>query len=368
MLSMRCLICVLPIFFTTTAIHAQQFHSPKVHDDRSVTFRLRAPKATKVSLSLQGKKEMKKGENGLWEVTVPAMEPGLYEYTFDVDGTRTLDPQNRWVKKWLTCASMLEIPGNPALVTEFQDVPHGTVHCEVYKSKAVGKSRGMVVYTPPGYAENRDKAYPLLFLLHGNGDDETAWTEVGRVHNIVDNLIAQKKIQPLVIAMPYGHPVPLPEGRRGPDYGTKNNAAYAADLTEDALAFVEKRYRVLSDSKSRYIAGLSMGGGHALDTGLRHTDKFSAIGAFSSAAPAGDLVENYPVCAGPKPDVNQNLKLLWIAIGKKDSLLKRNHAFVKALKKNNVRHTYIETEGGHSWPLWRDYIERFLVLACGVDE
>ncbi|MFK7818269.1 MAG: alpha/beta hydrolase, partial [Planctomycetaceae bacterium] len=244
---------------------------------------------------------------------------------------------------------------------------HGTLHKEIYKSKSLGEQRAMIVYTPPGYTEQKDKAYPVLFLLHGNGDDETAWTEVGRVHNIVDNLIAAKKIRPLVIAMPYGHPVPLPEGRREPDYNVKNNAAYAADITEDAVPFVEKRYRVRRDMKSRFIAGLSMGGGHALDTGLRHTDEFSSIGAFSAAAPNGDLAEDYPVCVGPEPVVNGTLKHLWIAIGKKDFLLSRNHEFVKVLKDNNVRHTYIETEGGHSWPLWRDYIQRFLILTCGSD-
>ena len=353
--------CVLAM--TVSAVEAQQFHSPKVNEDRSVTFRLKAPKAKQVQLSLGGKQQMTKGKNGVWELRVEPMKAGLYEYTFDVDGTRTLDPQNRWVKKWLTCASMFEVPGETPLVTEMQDVPHGTLHKEIYRSTALGKSRAMVVYTPPGYAENADKAYPVLFLLHGNGDDETAWTEVGRVHMIADNLIAADRIQPLVIVMPYGHPVPLPEGRREPGYYQKNNAAYATDITEAAMPFVEKRYRVKKDASDRSIAGLSMGGGHALDTGLLHSDKFSSIGAFSSSAPQEDIKDHFPACVGPEPKVNANLKHLWIAIGKKDFLLDRNHKFIKALKEQGVKHTYLETAGGHEWGVWRDYIEQFLVLA-----
>lgn len=347
---------------TVSAVQAQQFHSPKVHDDRSVTFRLKAPQATKVHLSLGGKQPMTKGEKGVWEVRVEPMDAGLHEYTFDVDGTRTLDPQNRWVKKWLTCASMFEVPGETPLITEMQKVPHGTLHREIYESKSLGKSRAMVVYTPAGYAEQQDRAYPVLFLLHGNGDDETAWTDVGRVHMIADNLIAAKKIQPLVIVMPYGHPVPLPEGGRPSTYGTDNNAAYAADIVDVAMPFVEKRYRVRRTAADRSIAGLSMGGGHALDTGLLHSDKFSSVGAFSSAAPQENLADHFPACVGPEPAVNENLKHLWIAIGKKDFLLDRNHKFIAALKTQAVKHTYIETAGGHEWGVWRDYIERFLVL------
>lgn len=349
------------VFFTPLSASAQQFHSPKVHEDRSVTFRLKAPNAKKVKLSLGGR-EMTKGDKGIWEIRVEPMKAGLYEYTFNVDGTRVLDPQNRWVKKWLTCASMLEIPGETPLITEFQDVPHGTVRREIYKSETLGQ-RAATVYTPPGYEKNQDRAYPVLYLLHGNGDDENAWMEVGRVHNIVDNLIAQKKIQPVVIVMPYGHPVPLPEGRRVPNYYRDNNAAYAKDITEAAIPFIESRYRVHKTAAGRSIAGLSMGGGHALDTGLKHSDKFSSIGAFSSAAPQEKLTENFPACVGPNPKVNANLKHLWIIIGKKDFLLDRNHKFIAKLKEQGVKHSYIETEGGHEWRLWREYIEQFLKLA-----
>lgn len=365
-MAQRFRLCLLPMLMVTTSF-AQQFHSPKIHEDRSVTFRLKAPQAKKVQLSLGGRFEMKKGDRGIWEITVDPIKAGLYEYTFNVDGTRMLDPQNRWVKKWLTCASMLEVPGDPPLVTEFQSVPHGTLHREVYFSKSLNKARPMVVYTPPGYHARQGypgatpKKYPVLFLLHGNGDDETAWTDVGRVHMIADNLIAAGKIQPLVIAMPYGHPIPLPE-KRDNAYYPKNNDTYAIDITQAALPFLRERYNVSSKPVENMIAGLSMGGGHALDTGLKHTDKFSAIGAFSSAAPQADLPKKYSACSGPEPIVNKNVKHLWIAIGKKDFLLSRNHKFVAALKENGVKHVYVETEGGHEWRLWRDYIQQFLVL------
>ena len=359
---------LLLILFIASASYGQQFHSPKMHKDRSVTFRLKAPNAKRVRLSLAGRHDMQKGENGIWELRVEPMEPGLHEYTFDVDGTRVLDPQNRWVKKWLTCANMLEIPGDPPLVTQFQDVPHGTLHHEVYYSESLGKARRMVVYTPAGYHETATRTegktgYPALCLLHGNGDDQTAWSEVGRVHLIADNLIAAGKIRPLVIVMPYGHPIPLPETRDNAYY-PRNSDAYARDLVESALPFVRERYHVSTRQESNFIAGLSMGGGHALDTGLKHANTFSSVGAFSSAAPQANLTEKYADAAGPNPKVNQKLKHLWIGIGKKDFLLDRNHKFVAALKENGVRHTYVETEGGHQWGLWRDYIERFLCLVA----
>ena len=182
---------------------------------------------------------------------------------------------------------------------------------------------------------------------------------------IADNMIAAKQIEPLVIVMPNGHPIALPE-KRDNAYYPKNNDAYAKDIVESAMPFVQKRYRVSESASRTFIAGLSMGGGHALDTGLKHSDKFSAIGAFSSSAPQVSLTEKYPACAGEEPVVNTNLKHLWIAIGKKDFLLDRNHKFVAALKKNGIKHTYVETAGGHEWNLWRDYVGQFLKLAVPV--
>ncbi|MEZ6060041.1 MAG: alpha/beta hydrolase-fold protein [Planctomycetaceae bacterium] len=345
--------------------YSQSFQSPEVHPDGAVTLRLQAPSAKSVDASIAGiTLTLRKDASGLWEATTKPLEAGIHDYSFTVDGTRMIDPSNRMVKKWFTLASMVEIPGQPPLQTEFQDVPHGIVHRSYYQSTSVGHLRPVVVYTPPGYSETSDQLYPLLLLMHGYGDDETAWTEVGRAHLIVDNLIAMGEIQPIIVAMPFGHPVPVKFGERPDDYFGTNNEAFEKDLTRDLLPYLESTYRVQHDADGRFIAGLSMGGGHAIDTGLKNTDTFSAIGAFSAATPGGseeELVNEYPSLSGPQPSANR-LKHFWIPIGTSDFLLDRNDGFTAQLTKLGITHTYKKTDGGHEWKLWRKYLPEFLKL------
>lgn len=342
---------------------AQQFRSPEVHADQSVTFRFRSKSAGVVRVSIAGQDlELTKGDSDVWDVTTKPLPAGIHDYMFDVDGTRVLDPSNRNVKKWFTLASMVEVPGTPPLLTEFQDVPHGVVQRLIYASKSVGHSRPVIVYTPPDYDAKSDETYPLVILMHGFGDDETAWTEVGRSHLIADNLSAKGEIGRCVIAMPYGHPVPPPYGQRPGDYFVTNNDLYEQDLTQDLLPFLEARFNVRTDPASRSIVGLSMGGGHAIDTGLKNLDKFSSIGAFSAAVPdpaSEDLQTKYPGLFGSPPAANQ-LKHFWIPIGENDFLLQRNKTFVELLKTQDVKHGFKLTTGGHSWDVWRLYLPEFL--------
>lgn len=344
---------------------AQEFRSPEVHEDGRVTVRLRSRTASRIIATIAGQKlELAKGESDVWSATSDVLPPGIHDYNFDVDGTRMIDPSNRNVKKWFTLASMVEVPGNPSLLTEQTKVPHGSVQRIFYASSSLGEDRPVVVYTPPEY-DATDDDFPLVVLLHGFGDDETAWTEVGRAHFIADNLIAQKKIRSCVIAMPYGHPVPPPFGKRSErprDYFDNNNDAYEKDIISDLIPFLSARFRVSSDRKDRSIVGLSMGGGHAIHVGLRHVELFSSIGAFSAAAPSGDLeklTSQYPALSGEQPTANQ-LTNFWIPIGDRDFLLNRNRDFVGRLKKLGIRHSYVETEGAHSWYVWRRYLPEFL--------
>lgn len=352
---------------TESAI-AQSIRSPEVHADGAVTFRLNAAEAQQAFVNVSGSKvAMQKDDRGVWKATSEPLPPGIHDYNFNVDGTMMIDPSNRNVKKWLTMASMVEIPGSPPLLTEMQDVPHGVIHRMFYPSKAVGQSRPVMVYTPPDYSSDGQRIYPLVILAHGFGDDETAWTEVGRAHFIADNLMAAGDLAPCIIAMPYGHPVPVPIGDRVPDYGTKNNQLYEQDIMQDLLPFLEARFAVRRDPAGRSIAGLSMGGGHALDTGLKHPDTFSAIGAFSAAVPQlndQELLEQYPSLKGPGAAAD-DLRLLYIPIGVGDFLLERNERFVEQLKANKVRHQYNKTDGGHEWKVWRKYLPDFLKMAVG---
>jgi enterochelin esterase-like enzyme len=363
---------ILVIAASSAELAAQNIRSPELHPDGRVTFRLAAPNAGEVLVSVAGRQlTMSQGDDRVWTATSDTLPAGIHDYAFIVDGTRMIDPSNRNVKKWFTLASMVEVPGDPPLLTEFLKVPHGAVHRLIYNSESVGQQRPVMVYTPPGY-EHRDEmkrepCLPLVVLMHGFGDDETAWTEVGRAHLIADNLIAQGKIEPVLIAMPYGHPVPVVPGAGASDYFDRNSDLYESDIVNDLLPFLEERFSVCTEPTGRSIVGLSMGGGHAIHIGLRHTDVFSAIGAFSAAAPQeqGDrLLEKYPALRGPDAQAN-GLRDLFIPIGEDDFLLQRNDAFAAQLRAFEVNHTYQKTEGGHEWKLWRRYLPQFLLRVVG---
>mgnify|MGYP001814986174 FL=1 len=261
---------------------------------------------------------------------------------------------------------MVEIPGDPPPLTELQAVKHGTTHRHLYDSSVTESHRAAVVYTPPGYSPERAEPYPLLVLCHGFGDDETAWTEVGRAHLIVDNLVAAGTIEPLVIAMPNGHPIPLMK-RGEEDYDERNTEAMLLDVVEELLPLVESNYHVATTSQRRAIAGLSMGGGHAISIGMSHPDLFAAIGAFSSAAPEGDLAVHHPSWLPVNNPTSSQRQLFWIACGEDDSLLQRNRSFNDELNRQGITHTYVETKGDHSWPVWRDYLPRFLKQFAGEE-
>lgn len=340
---------------------SQRVVSPEVHRDRRVTFRFLGRDAAQVQVDLAGRdRPLSQDAHGVWEYTSESLDPGIYDYKFKVDGASVTDPSNRWLKKWLTCASMVEVPGDPPRVTEQQAVPHGVVHRHIYASQTTGTQRAAMVYTPPGYhAQSKDR-YPVVVLCHGFGDDETAWTEVGRAHLIADNLIASGKMEPMVIVMPHGHPVPLAERTWSEDYGARNSAAMVKDIVEDLLPLTEQLFHVTADPERRAIVGLSMGGGHAIVGGMLHPDRFGWVGAFSAAVPEGELSTAHPQLVQNVEDANRQRKLFWIACGVDDFLIERNREFNDQLNLHGVPHTYVETQGAHHWSVWRDYLPTFL--------
>ncbi len=325
--------------------------SAEIAEDRKVTFRLRAPKATEVVVSGQwanGRAAMTKATNGVWSVTVGPVEPGVWEYSFNVDGVGMIDPANPAMKPMREPrTSILHVTGATPMIWDFQDVAHGTVRQHTYQSKSLGRLRELVVYTPPGYDKGSSK-FPTLYLQHGSGDNQATWVAHGKAHWIFDNLIAQKKMVPMVVVMMDGHAA-IAGGQGAAD-------AFEKDLMQDVMPFVEASYRVKSGSANRGIVGLSMGGGQSLGIGLKHPDKFAWVGGFSSAVPNNDAVAS----ALSAPDTtNKRLKLLWIACGKDDFLLARNEQFIATLKEKGVRHDWVKTDGAHTWPVWRDYLAAF---------
>lgn len=329
--------------------------SPEVQSDRRVTFRVRAPKASEVSLSgdwmlPEMKQAMACDEQGIWRTTVGPLEPGLAIYTFTVDGVTTPDPVNPRIKlRARTSASLVEVPGHPPELWEARDVPHGAVEVNWAKSKVIGDTRAYYVYTPPGYDPSRSTRYPVLYLLHGNNDTAAGWTDVGKANFILDNLLAEKKALPMIIVMPWGHAVPYAGSQ------SNNTATFERYLIEEVIPQVEKKYRVARGRENRAIVGLSMGGGHALQVGLSHLELFSAVAAFSSAVP-GNFESRFQGLLDEPDRTNKKLKLLWISCGRQDSAFDRNQKLSELLTAHQVRNTFHPTEGLHNFAIWRRYL------------
>ena len=332
--------------------------SPEIASDGRITFRLAAPKtATKVEVihtSLGGAVTlpMARGADGVWSVTTPPLAPDLYEYAFRVDGLRTLDPVNPRIKD--RSYSLVQVAGVPATVWDDRPVPHGTVHIQHYESKSLGGiTRRMHVYTPPGYeeAKNASTKYPVLYLLHGAGDDDSGWDNIGRAHAIFDNLIHDGKMKPMVVVMPYGL-VP----RSNPE--TQVAQLFEKDLLQDVLPLIESTYRVYTDQPHRAITGASMGGSQSIRVGLARLDKFAYICPMSPGGiKSEDLDQSFPELVRNPSSANAKLKLLWIGCGEKDGLLKASQEFDEWLTSHQIRHEYEVTPGAvHTWQLWRRHL------------
>jgi enterochelin esterase family protein len=340
------------------------YTSPEVKD-KKVTFRIFAPKAEKVGLvssdipggAGSGPRTMKKGEKDVWDVSLD-VAPGTYRYLIDIDGVRAVDPKNPTVSEsngnvW----SLVRVPGAGFMDTA--DVPHGAVECVTYKSTALGKNRRAHVYTPPGYETGTDK-YPVLYLLHGAGDSDDSWTSVGRAHDILDNLIAAKTAKPMVVVMPAGHVGPFAFGSPMPMSGGPPAARFEDDFEKDLRPYIEKTYRVETDRANRAIAGLSMGGGQTLNLFAAKPTDYSAVGVFSSAVFArGDEWEKANKDRLSAKEARDGLKVLWFATGKADFLLDRTKATVALLEKWGLKPDFKETDGGHTWINWQQYLNEF---------
>ena len=342
--------------------------SPEVQSDNRVIFRFRAPNAQKVELQMEGRTEhvpMQKDDAGVWSVTTDPLEPDYYGYSFVADGVALMDPHNALIKpNLLNPQSMVHVPGPSSLSWEINDVPHGVVHHHFFKSGVVGDQRDYYVYTPPGYNPSAKKKYPVLCLLHGYSDDASGWTAVGRANVILDNLIAQQKAKPMIVVMTlgYGAPEMLTRGVGAFSHEQlrqQNLDKYRQSLLTEVIPQIEKEYRVSKDRNSRAIAGLSMGGSESLFVGLTTADRFGWIGAFST----GGLNENFDQqFTEMKPPDVARLNLLWIACGTDDHLIDVNRRLRRWLTTKGVKHTDIETQGAHTWMVWRRNLTAFAPL------
>lgn len=330
--------------------------SPQILEDRRVIFRLLAPEAE--SVELRGIRrtlvDMKKGKKGIWSVTINHIDPGLYEYSFIVDGEPMIDPSNPAVKpEQNPDRSLLEISTNTPLFYQWRDVPHGTVHLHSYFSKSLKRLRRMRVYTPPGYEREVERHFPVLYLFHGTGDTEATWTEFGRAHLILDNLIAEDKAVPMILVMPDGH-ADLQEEEGD---SKENFLKFEDDLLGSVLPLVDGTYRTIPSADGRAINGLSLGGMQSLEIGINHPDLFAYIGGMSAYVPEYLLGKGLA-----NKRFNEDVKMLWLSIGKDDFLLKDAEKFRSLLEQHGMQLQWHITEGSHEWPVWRGYLRDFAPL------
>jgi len=364
--------------------------SPEIHADRTVTFRLSAPKANEVTLngSWEGARDIKmsKDDNGIWSVTVGPLGAQLWGYWYLVDGVKALDPGNGETQRdGSRIDNLLMISGPESDLWDFKDVPHGTIHTVWYPSPTLKQDRRrMYVYTPPGYEANQTR-YPVLYLLHGGGGDEDAWITMGRANVILDNLIAAGKAKPMIVVMPNGNatqtvsqgyaygPTPARQSVQAPAppplqaaaAGGRGGAAarppqpyagsYPESLVKDVIPFVEKTYRVIANKDNRAIAGLSMGGGHTLTATNNNPGVFGYIGVFSSGPRTVDEAYEKQLEAVKAGGV----KFYWTGAGTTDMARDGTMNLHSLLEKHGFKTSYKEIPGSHYWFLWRDFLGDF---------
>lgn len=377
------ILVLLGTFATVFGVSAQQnIHlavpekSPKVGENGEVVFSIVAPKAQTVkiggSFGAMTPSDIVKNEEGEWVFTFASVEPDLYDYWFEVDGVKTLDPTNPYVVRDIaSLANIFIVPGGDATQYESSDVPHGTVEKVWYESPLLGGNRRMTVYLPAGY-ETSGLDYPVLYLLHGMGGDEDAWQDLGRAFQILDNGIASGRVKPMIVVMPNGNA----ERVSAPGYNSDGMYSAKGEHSVDPqrlfeksfpeiINYVESNYRTLKGGENRAIAGLSMGGGHAWRVSMLNPGAFDYVGLFSPAVRwnGSGVDENAPdaeLMASLKKQFADAPALYYIAIGNDDFLYPLTTSYRNLLDSNGWNYVYKESAGGHTWTNWRHYLVDFL--------
>ncbi len=354
--------------------------SPEIHPDNTVTFRFLAPDADTVRVNgdWEGGRgiEMAQDTAGIWSVTVGPLEPEFYGYTFNADGIQVLDPRNTLHKRDGTRIDcILLIPGEASDLYGVKDVPHGTLSKVWYPSPTLNLTRRMYVYTPPGY-EGSTSRYPVLYLLHGAGGDEDAWTTLGRAPQILDNLIAQGKAKPMIVVMTNGNPgqaavpgegYPVPGGAEQAGPGGMAAGRFEESIIKDVVPYIESSYRTLSGKANRALAGLSMGGMQTMNTTFNNPGFCNYIGVMSMGLmrgmPGREDVDPYPDIDNQIEGLKKSgYKLYWIGCGADDFLYQSVKDLLAKLDEHDFDHIYRESTGGHTWTNWRIYLSELAPL------
>jgi enterochelin esterase-like enzyme len=332
---------------------------PQILPDSKAVFRIKAPEAQKVQLDLVRKYDMVKNGDGIWEVTTDSLSEGFHYYSLIIDGVAVADPASETYYGMGRMASGIEVPFKGDRYYETRKVPHGDIRIKHYYSNVTNSWRDFYMYAPPGYDENVGEKYPVLYIIHGGGEDERGWATQGKTDLIIDNLIAEKKAIPMIVVMIDGN---LPVNA----FGEEGLIVFERELKESIIPFVEKNYRVKADSKYRALAGLSMGGIQTLYAGVKNTDMFSYLGVFSSGwfADRKELSDpQYEFMKNNTEMINNNIKQFWISQGGKEDIAWKNcQTMLARFDEMKIKYTYSEYPGGHTWPVWRNNLFNFAQL------
>ncbi len=351
------------ILGTPASTNIRNAQYPQVLPDNRVVFKVKAPNAHKVQIDLGKKYDMVKDSTGFWHVTTDSISRGFHYYSLLIDDLAVADPSSETFYGMSRQASGIEIPYKEGGFYALKDVPHGDIRIKKYFSKASNSWREMYVYTPPGYDKATEK-YPVLYLLHGGGEDQRGWATQGRTDLILDNLIAEQKAKPMVIVMLDGNFYGNGGGIAG--FGEPQLKAFENELLNGAIPFVENNFRVETDAKNRALAGLSMGGLQTLYAGIKNTNKFSYLGVFSSGWWANNTKlsdPQYEFMKNNTSTINANLKEFWISMGGKEDIAHANcQIMMKKFDDMGIKYQYSEYAGGHTWPVWRHDIFLFSQL------
>ena len=336
---------------------------PQILPDNRVVFRIKAPDAKKIQIDLGKKYDMKQDTGGFWTVTTDVIGKGFHYYSLIIDGVAVADPASESFYGMGRMASGIEIPYVDGEYYALKDVPHGDVRIKKYFSKASNSWREMYVYTPPGY-DNSSEKYPVLYLLHGGGEDQRGWATQGKTNLILDNLIASSSAKPMIIAMLDGNVGMQGGGIAG--FGENALRAFENELKNGAIPFVESTFRAKNGAADRALAGLSMGGLQTLYAGVKNSEMFSYLGVFSSGWFANNNQlsgPQYEFMAANKDKINTNIKAFWISMGGVEDIAHNNcQVMMKKFDEIGVKYTYSEYPGGHTWPVWRHDIYKFAQL------
>jgi enterochelin esterase-like enzyme len=341
-----------------TNVRSAQY--PQILSDSRAYFSIKAPEAQKVQLDLVRKYDMIKDSAGTWQVTTDSLSEGFHYYSLIIDGVAVADPASETYFGMGRMASGIEVPFKGDGYYEIRNVPHGDIRIKRYYSNVINSWRQFYMYTPPGYDENSSEKYPVLYILHGGGEDQRGWATQGKTDLIIDNLIAEKKAVPMIVVMVDGN-VPLKA------FGEEVLKVFEEELKQCVIPFVENNYRVKADSKNRALAGLSMGGIQTLYVGINNTDLFSYLGVFSSGwiQPRQNNIANaqYEFMKTNTALINSNLKEFWISMGGEEDIAYKNcRAMLSKFDEMRIKYTYSEYPGGHTWPVWRNNLYNFAQL------